>query len=119
MISVREAQLADKVNAFAETARIIIDSDEARGWIKRRLRAALDDRPPPSRALTRKQHAVLQFIIGYRARHNGLSPSYDEVGEHLGVRTSSAKGLIQRIAAKGYVRIQPNQHRSVEPLWVP
>jgi repressor LexA len=64
--------------------------------------------------LTIRQHATLDFIRAYHARH-GFAPSLAEIALGLGL---SSKGSIHRqvqsLAEAGYIRLIPGRKRGIE-----
>ena len=66
--------------------------------------------------LTLKEQAVLQFIKD-QIRKNGYPPSVREIGEAVGLRSSSSvhKYLVQ-LEHKGYIRKDPTKPRTVIPI---
>lgn len=67
----------------------------------------------PVAGLTAKQARLLQFIHGYTVEH-GCSPSYEEMGAHLGL---TSKGpvfrLVQCLQERGYVTRIRSHARSI------
>lgn len=67
--------------------------------------------------LTEKQAMTLTFIADYLAAHGGVSPSFQEIIDHLGVRSKcSAHRLVARLAERGYVRMIRGHARSLEVI---
>ena len=66
------------------------------------------------RTLTRKQHAVLDFLRRYLSEHE-RSPFIREI--QLGCQIASYKSAVDRLNAlerKGYLKRQPNKHRGIK-----
>ena len=64
--------------------------------------------------LTRQQYEIVQFVHDYRARNDGLSPSYDEIGEALGIcHRSNVRQKLMRLIAKGYIDQKSGAPRSL------
>lgn len=69
--------------------------------------------------LTRRQHELLTFLVTYQ-KHRGVSPSYEEMGEALGLKSKSAvHGLIEGLEKKGYCQKEPNRARALKILKTP
>jgi len=64
---------------------------------------------------TRKQQSVLEFVAGYQ-RENGISPTLEEIGQHLGVTRVTAFQHVKSLTDKGAVRTSPLLSRSIEIL---
>jgi repressor LexA len=64
---------------------------------------------------TRKQQSVLEFVAEYQ-RQNGISPTLEEIGEHLGITRVTAFQHVKSLTAKGAVRTSPLLSRSIEIL---
>ena len=58
---------------------------------------------------------ILRFIIDYR-KENGYSPTAREIMRHIGVSsTSTMYGWLHRLNNEGYLAMDYNIERSVEP----
>jgi len=69
--------------------------------------------------LTRKQHELLVFIDG-RLRDSGVSPSFDEMKDALGLRSKSGiHRLITGLEERGFIRRLPHRARALEILRMP
>lgn len=67
-----------------------------------------------SAGLTRMQFRALEFIDLY-VRENGISPSFDEIAEHLGLSSrSQVHRLVTKLEERGKIRRRPNSARSIE-----
>ncbi len=65
-------------------------------------------------ALTKKQKDVYDFLVGF-IRDNGYSPSFEEIAENLGLSSlATVHKHISTLEAKGYLRRNFNQSRSLE-----
>ncbi len=64
---------------------------------------------------TRKQQSVLEFVAEYQ-RENGISPTLEEIGQHLGVTRVTAFQHVKSLTDKGAVRTSPLLSRSIEIL---
>ncbi|MBE1237646.1 transcriptional repressor LexA [Phaeovibrio sulfidiphilus] len=69
--------------------------------------------------LTKKQHQLLTFIEG-RLRETGISPSYDEMRDALGLRSKSGiHRLVLSLEERGFIRRLAHKARAVEVLRTP
>ncbi len=69
--------------------------------------------------LTRKQHQLLVFLQDYLAK-NGVSPSFDEMKEALGLRSKSGiHRLITALEERSFIRRLPHRARAIEVLRLP
>jgi repressor LexA len=66
--------------------------------------------------LTKKQHELLQFISRHLNQH-GVSPSFDEMKEALGLRSKSGiHRLITGLEERGFIRRLPHRARALEVI---
>ncbi len=64
--------------------------------------------------LTKRQKEVVDFIAGYVAQ-KGYAPSYEELGEGLGMSAiSTVKTHVDRLVRKGILRHSPGIPRSLQ-----
>ena len=64
--------------------------------------------------LTRKQHELLMFIED-RLEATGISPSFEEMKEALGLKSKSGiHRLIRALEERGFLRRLPNRARALE-----
>jgi len=63
--------------------------------------------------LTKKQRKVLEFLTSYTKR-SGYPPTVREIGEHFGFLWTAARGHLQALEKKGFVRINPFRSRGIE-----
>lgn len=64
--------------------------------------------------LTKRQKQIIDFINEF-TEENGYSPSYREIGDHFGLSsTATVCEHIQTLQEKGYLKIDPNEARSIE-----
>ncbi|QCB55179.1 transcriptional repressor LexA [Sphingopyxis sp. PAMC25046] len=69
--------------------------------------------------LTAKQHELLHFIQ-LRLDASGISPSFEEMKEALGLKSKSGiHRLISALEERGFLRRLPNRARALEVLKVP
>jgi repressor LexA len=69
--------------------------------------------------LTQKQHDLLIFI-DKRLKKNGISPSYDEMKDALGLASKSGiHRLITALEERGFIRRLPHRARALEVLQIP
>lgn len=65
---------------------------------------------------THRQQAILDFIRE-NVKHRGYPPSVREIGEAVGLASSSTvHGHLERLQAKGYLRKDPTKPRAIELL---
>ena len=63
--------------------------------------------------LTRRQRKVLEFLTSY-AKKYGYPPTIREIGEHFGFFWTAARGFLQSIERKGFIKINPTKSRGIE-----
>ena len=69
--------------------------------------------------LTRKQHDLLMFING-RLDDGGVSPSFEEMKDALGLKSKSGvHRLISALEERAFIRRLPNRARALEVLRMP
>ncbi len=69
--------------------------------------------------LTRKQHELLLFI-NRRLNETGVSPSFDEMKDALGLRSKSGiHRLITGLEERGFIRRLPHRARALEVVRLP
>lgn len=69
--------------------------------------------------LTKKQYQLLRFI-DLRLRENGISPSFDEMKEALGLQSKSGiHRLITGLEERGFIRRLPHRARALEVIRMP
>ena len=71
--------------------------------------------------LSRRQAEVLDFIVAWNDQH-GISPSFREIGDHLGIRSTNGvsdhvralerKGYVERVGGRGAARSLRVTHRA-------
>ena len=72
-----------------------------------------------TRMLTRKQHELLMFI-NERLIQSGVSPSFDEMKDALGLKSKSGiHRLITGLEERGFIRRLPHRARALEVLRLP
>ncbi|MGE5113547.1 MAG: transcriptional repressor LexA [Acidobacteriaceae bacterium] len=65
-------------------------------------------------AITRRQRQVLDFITGF-IRGNNYSPSYEEIGQGLGLSSlATVHKHISNLEQKGYLKRDYNRSRSID-----
>ena len=70
-------------------------------------------------ALTRRQKQVLDFLVGFINRR-GYSPSFEEVGESLGLSSlATVHKHVENLEKKGFIRRRYNQSRSIDVIALP
>ena len=66
--------------------------------------------------LTERQREVLEFIKE-QVREKGYPPSVREIGDAVGLRSSSTvHGHLRRLESKGYIRRDPTKPRAIEVI---
>ena len=69
--------------------------------------------------LTKKQHELL-MLINERLEQTGISPSYDEMKEALGLKSKSGiHRLITGLEERGFIRRLPHRARALEVIKMP
>ena len=69
--------------------------------------------------LTRKQHELLLFIHGHLSKR-GVSPSFDEMKDALGLKSKSGiHRLVTGLEERGFVRRLPHRARALEVIRLP
>ena len=64
-----------------------------------------------------KAKEVLEFIIAYKSEHDGVSPSFREIGEACGmVSTSTVAYYLASLRADGILDFQDGVPRSIEVM---
>lgn len=67
-----------------------------------------------SGGLTTRQAEAYAFIVGYIAKHDGVSPSYDEIGAALHLSTrSSVHRVLTLLRDHGRIEWVPHWSRSI------
>ncbi len=76
----------------------------------------LPDGPPDAAGLTPRQRRVLE-VIRTALRTRGYPPSVREIGEQVGLTSSSSVAhQLKTLEAKGFLRRDPNRPRAIEVL---
>jgi repressor LexA len=71
-------------------------------------------------SLTRAQAELLAFIERFQAENNGVSPSFDEMRQELGLGSKSGvHRLIEALEERGRIARQHNRARAIEILAEP
>ena len=102
------------MTSLTETAREMIRTDPA-------LAAEIARQMAPIRAvgLTSRQRDLFDFIRSYSTEH-GVSPSYDEMWDAIGLASKSrVHDLVVALEERGFIRRLPNRVRSIAILEVP
>ncbi len=67
--------------------------------------------------LTRKQRELLDFIIAYQKREDGISPTLQEMVTGVGLKTrSGVHRLLVQLEERGFIRRLKNRTRAIEVL---
>ncbi len=67
------------------------------------------------RSYTARQLDILRFVSAYQQAH-GMSPTFEEIGEHLGVHRVTVFQHLNALERRGAVRRSPQLARSLEIL---
>lgn len=63
--------------------------------------------------MTKRQHETLAYIEAYQTEY-GYSPSFDEMRQHLGLRSKSGvHKLVHSLVERGHIRFIPDRARSI------
>ena len=65
--------------------------------------------------ITERQKKVIEFLKSYR-KTRGYPPTMREIGEHFGFTWPAARGHLEALERKGFVRMIPNTSRGIEIL---
>lgn len=77
---------------------------------------ALDAAPKPRLGLTRMQKRALDFIVEYAGK-NGVTPSYTEIRDALGLKSkSNINRLVEALHDRGHIERTPKMARSIALL---
>ena len=69
--------------------------------------------------LTPKQKTLLMFLNA-RINHQGICPSFDEMRNHLGLKSKSGvAGLIVALEKRGFIRRHHNTARAIGVIRLP
>lgn len=98
-------QLFKKLEADAPEAD---DLDAGRYWRNVCQRLLVHGRPKP----TDNQAKALEFINAYLKEHD-QSPSYREIGDHMGIAAGGVGYLITGLKERGYIHNLLNRNRSI------
>ena len=66
--------------------------------------------------MTRTRYRILTYIIEYKADHDGVSPTFDEIAEAVGIVKSGVSRHIGILVETGYLRRVIGSPRSLEVL---
>ena len=71
-------------------------------------------------SLTPRQKDCLEFLIRYVRESGGVSPSYDEIKDHLGLKAKSGVfRMINELEERGFVARIPDRRRAITVLKTP
>lgn len=72
---------------------------------------------PAAFSLTRRQHQLLLFIIGYQEAHGGVSPTFNEMVAGIQAKSRGhVFPLITALEERGWIRRLPNRARAIEVI---
>jgi SOS-response transcriptional repressor LexA len=63
--------------------------------------------------VTPRQSVVLDWIRSYIRQNDGISPSYDEIGEGIGATKGEVHRLVGQLARRGHISFSSNMARSI------
>lgn len=67
--------------------------------------------------LTYQQRKLLTYIVDYTAINDGLSPSFDDMKDALGLKSKSGiHRLIEALQERGFIKRLPHRARAIEVL---
>lgn len=67
--------------------------------------------------LTEKQRKTLLFIEAYQARTGGVSPTVQEIAQHVGYRSKcGAHRLLVGLEERGFIRCMPSRARAIQVI---
>lgn len=95
-----------------QAQKIVLEAEVER--LKAEL-AAKEPKRPTCAGLTPKQRALLDFIGRYQRERRGISPSFDEMAQALGLASKSGvHRLVEGLVARGALVRLPNQARALQ-----
>jgi repressor LexA len=63
--------------------------------------------------LTEKQKRILEFLVEYTKNH-GYPPTVREIGNHFRFLWAAARGHLQALERKGFIKLKPGKSRGIE-----
>jgi repressor LexA len=63
--------------------------------------------------LTEKQRRILEFLKEY-AKNHGYPPTIREIGAHFKFLWAAARGHLQALQRKGFIKLNPSKSRGIE-----
>lgn len=63
--------------------------------------------------LTERQKECLGVIRKYIKDHDGVSPTFAEIGSGLGVERANVFYFVHKLEERGYITMMPNKERSI------
>lgn len=67
--------------------------------------------------LTKKQRDLLEYIIAFQERENGVSPSFDNMKDHLGLKSKSGiHRLVHALEERSFIYCLPHRARAITVL---
>lgn len=63
--------------------------------------------------LTQKQQKILEFLAGHVKKY-GYPPTMREIGKHFGILWPAARGHLQSLQKKGFIKMNPSISRGIE-----
>ncbi|WP_165909516.1 LexA family transcriptional regulator [Shinella sp. JR1-6] len=72
---------------------------------------------PQRFSLTHRQQDTMHFIMAYRNESGGISPSYAEIMDAIGVRSkSTVNRLLNGLEERGRIIRMPNRARTIQVI---
>ena len=79
--------------------------------------AQVPAKPPSQMGLTPRMQEALRFIIEYYTDSDGVSPSYTEMKQALGIASKSGvHSLVSALERRGFIKRTPHHYRSIVPV---
>jgi predicted transcriptional regulator len=74
---------------------------------------------PPARTggiATKRMRRCLEIIVEYIDDHNGMSPTYQEIADQMGMNKGDVFKLVKQLVRRGYVETVEQGHRGIRVL---
>ena len=94
-------EIYERADILADQFRHIEDDRE----LIARVLMAVGQGASTHAGVTHEQVKVLDFVKAFQAKHNGVSPTYDEIAQALGRSKSNIHDFLHRMADRGIVRL--------------
>ena len=63
--------------------------------------------------ITHEQARVLNFVRQYQSKHNGVSPSYAEIGREIGRSRGNVHDILHRLQDRGILSVPARRARAI------